>query len=304
MDKNNYSLEEKKELQKQLKLITEDDAKKDYLKLVEEAKNITNTMKRTGLKIVNFFTEVERLNTIGKENMCFYDIYYNRFNLPWKYIDNVLENYYKINRKEATIKNWKSIQQLYFGSITIFKPLIAIEIYKKFNPNTILDFTMGWGGRLIGACVLNIPKYIGIDLNTNLEEPYKNMKTFMGDLSKTEIELYFEDAVNFDYSKLDYDMVLTSPPYYNIELYTGTKKRSKKEWEEDFYIPIFTNTFKYLKSGGFYCLNISQKIYNDIAKKILGEAIEIIPLNKSSRFTKEKNVYKEYIYVWKKSTGL
>jgi hypothetical protein len=300
MDKNNYSLEEKKELQKQLKLITEDDVKKDYLKLVEEGKNITNTMKRTGLKIVNFFTEVERLNTIGKENMCFYDIYYNRFNLPWKYIDNVLENYYKINRKEATIKQWKSIQQLYFGSITIFKPLIAMEIYKRFNPNTILDFTMGWGGRLIGACVLNIPKYIGIDLNTNLEEPYKNMKTFMGDLSKTEIELYFEDAVNFDYSKLDYDMVLTSPPYYNIELYNGTKKRSKKEWEEDFYIPIFTNTFKYLKSGGFYCLNISQKIYNDIAKKILGEAIELIPLNKSSRFTKEKNIYKEYIYVWKK----
>jgi hypothetical protein len=300
MDKNNYSLEEKKELHNQLKLITEDDAKKDYLKLVKEAKNITNTMKRTGLKIVDFFTEVERLNTIGKNNMCFYDIYYNRFNLPWKYIDNVLENYYKTNRKEATIKNWKSIQQLYFSSITIFKPLIAIEIYNKFNPNTILDFTMGWGGRLIGACVLNIPKYIGIDLNTNLEEPYKNMKTFMGDLSKTEIELYFEDAVNFDYSKLDYDMVLTSPPYYNIELYTGTKKRSKKEWEEDFYIPIFTNTFKYLKSGGFYCLNISQKIYNNIAKKILGEAIELIPLNKSSRFTKEKNVYREYIYVWKK----
>jgi len=123
----------------------------------------------------------------------------------------------------------------------------------------------------------------------------------MMDLSKTEIELYFEDAVNFDYSKLDYDMVFTSPPYYNLELYSGTKKRSKKEWEEDFYTPIFTNTFKYLKNGGFYCLNISQKIYNDIAKKILGEANELILLKKSPRFKKEKENYKEYIYVWKKN---
>jgi hypothetical protein len=105
----------------------------------------------------------------------------------------------------------------------------------------------------------------------------------------------------FDYSKLDYDMVFTSPPYYNLELYSGTKKRSKKEWEEDFYTPIFTNTFKYLKSGGFYCLNISQKIYNDIAKKILGEANELILLKKSPRFKKEKENYKEYIYVWKKN---
>jgi len=296
-----YSLEEKKELQKQLNLITEDDAKKDYLKLVEEAKNITNTMKRVGSKIVNFFTEVERMNTIGKHNMCFYDIYYNRLNIPWKSLDNILEKYYKTNRKDATIKHWKVIQRLYFGSISIFRPLIAIDIYKKFNPNTILDFTMGWGGRLVGACALNIPKYIGIDLNTNLEEPYKNLKTFMMDLSKTEIELYFEDAVNFDYSKLDYDMVFTSPPYYNLELYSGTKKRSKKEWEEDFYTPIFTNTFKYLKNGGFYCLNISQKIYNDIAKKILGEANELILLKKSPRFKKEKENYKEYIYVWKKN---
>jgi hypothetical protein len=35
----------------------------------------------------------------------------------------------------------------------------------------------------------------------------------------TRVKLMFKSALDVDYSKLEYDMVLTSPPYYDIEVY-------------------------------------------------------------------------------------
>ena len=137
--------------------------------------------------------------------------------------------YYGYTRENAPIKVWKNVFRLYFGSISIFKPIVAMYIYNKFNPKSILDMTMGWGGRLVGACALDIEKYTGIEINSNLYKPYKNMLKFLCGKTKTKVKLFFEDAVKFDYSKIDYDLVLTSPPYYNIEIYRKNKKMSKED---------------------------------------------------------------------------
>ena len=66
-------------------------------------------------------------------------------------------------------------------------------------------------------------------------------------LTETKIELIFKDALKVDYSKIDYDLVLTSPPYYNTEIYKGTKKMDKENWNNNFYKPLFTKTFANLK---------------------------------------------------------
>ena len=172
-----------------------------------------------------------------------------------------------------------------------------MNIYIRFRPKSILDFTMGWGGRLLGACALDIPYYIGIDINKNLKQPYNDMIKLLKNYSKTNIKIIFNDALKVDYSKLNYDLVLTSPPYYNIELYTGTKKQSIEEWNNNFYIPLFTNTYKYLQTNGYYCLNIPNNIYNNICIKLFGKSKYKIPLIKKSR---NINNYEEYIYIWQK----
>jgi DNA modification methylase len=155
---------------------------------------------------------------------------------------------------------------------------------------------MEWGGRLIGACALNIPNYIDIDINENLKEPYEKMTRELNKYSNTEIHLFFQDALTIDYSKFKYDMVFTSPPYYNIEIYNGTHKRSKQEWNNNFYIPLITNTWKYLQKGGHFCFNVPQNIYEDICVPLLGKAHLFEPLI----LTKRGNGinYKEYIYIW------
>jgi hypothetical protein len=59
--------------------------------------------------------------------------------------------------------------------------------------------TMGWCGRLVGACALDIEKYTGIEINSNLYKPYKNMLKFLCAKTKTKVKLlFFEDAVKFD----------------------------------------------------------------------------------------------------------
>ena len=175
---------------------------------------------------------------------------------------------------------------------------MSMEVYCKFRPKVaVLDPTMGWGGRLVGACALDLPKYIGIDSNKELDMPYREMSAFLQKTTKTKIELFFQDALTVDYTQLDYDMVFTSPPYYNIEVYSGMKEKTKEEWNADFYKPLFERTWKSMRSPGYYCLNIPSEVYDSACVPILGKSWKKILLKKRGRGV---NGYEEYIYVWKK----
>jgi len=172
-----------------------------------------------------------------------------------------------------------------------------MEIYTKYKPSCILDFCAGWGGAAVAASALNIPKYIGIEINNALIEPYNNLVNFLKERSKTEIQMIFESALTIDYSKLDYDLVFTSPPYYFIQKYENNKEySSKKEMDEKFYIPLFSKTYANLKSNGIYALNINKEVYENVCVKLFGEAHDSFPYKKSKR----QNNYHEIVYVWKK----
>jgi hypothetical protein len=285
------------EISKQIKSISEIDINKEF----ERLKSNTNLKPNTnvGNKIVDYFTFEERLNTIGKEKINFYTFFKDISKyLEKTYIKNMIKWADKNNRYSDNLyKKYYFIFCLYFGCISIFKPIRAIEIFKQFNPKSVLDPTMGWGGRLVGACVCNIPNYIGIDMNTNLREPYKKMSDFLKTKSTTNIDLHFEDILSIDLSKFKYDMVLTSPPYYNLEVYSNnTKYKSVKEWNESFYKPFVERTYKHLDKNGFYILNISTKVFKYI-KTILGEPFLKIPFVKS----KKNNNYNEFFYIWNKT---
>jgi hypothetical protein len=214
-----------------------------------------------------------------------------------EYIKKLI-NYQKGDDKQVALYR---VFKLHCGSIGLFKPLNAMEVYKRFKPRSVLDFCLGWGSELVGATALDVPNFIGIDLNKSLKEPYLRMTKLLKQIgSKTKIKLMFKDALKVDYSKLDYDMVLTSPPYYNVELYNGTKQRTEEEWEEEFYIPIFTETYKHLKKGGHYALNVPQKIYESVCLDLFGPADIKMPLKKKAHPKNKltKKGYDEYIYVW------
>jgi hypothetical protein len=245
---------------------------------------------------VNYYTFRARLETQG-HTVNFWEMLRKKPMLQQKqYIINLLQHYKDTKSTKNESQLWFIIFRLYFGAANIFRPAIAMDIYCRFKPKSVLDMTMGWGGRLVAAAALNIPRYTGIDLNPDLKKPYEEMVKVLHQHSTTKIDLRFMNALNVDYSKISYDMVLTSLPYYNRETYKGSKKMEKEQWDKDFYTPLIEKTWKHLTPKGHYCLNIPEEIYDDVAKKIMGKAKLFIPLDKSKRTTDEK--YKEYIYVW------
>lgn len=298
-EKGKTGKREKKILATKIKNISEEEAIRDYNNLTKaDLTKVTNET-RIGNKFVDYFTFPERLETIGIKGMNYFEFRKDTEYHKKKYIQNLLK-YQKGDDKDIALYR---IFKLHCGSIGLFKPLTAMEIYSRFEPTSVLDFTMGWGGRLVGACALNIPNYIGIDSNQQLKEPYREMTQMLKRLkTKTKIKLMFKDALAVDYSKLDYDFVLTSPPYYNLEIYENMDARTEEEWVTEFYAPLFSETFRYLKRGGYYALNIPKKVYEGVCLDLFGRANIKIPLKKKShpKNTLTERDYTEFIYVWAK----
>jgi len=164
------------------------------------------------------------------------------------------------------------------GSIVMFKSVTAKYIYKKYGATRVLDPTAGWGGRMLGAWSLGID-YVGIDTNDEMKPAYDGMINFLmnkttsfgNDLftvdNKSKLSMIWASCLAVDYSKIDYDFVLTSPPYINMELYKKMKPwENDKIFYEDFFIPLFNKCVNNIKKGGKVCFNISPKMYNDALK--------------------------------------
>jgi len=273
----------------------DDDAIDDFIRLQNIDLEETSSLSRIGLKFMDFYTYIERLNTVGSKGISFYTFlndfqeYYNN----WPCIKRL---YDKLQFKHScNVKCAKEIFQLYFGSINAFRPVVAMKIYDRFKPTSILNVCSGWGGFLVGACAMNIPKITTIDSNFELDIPYQDMKTALSKYSCTEIDCIFNDALNVDFSKISYDMAICSPPYYNTEIYSFMHSYNYKfAWNILFYRPLFTKLCDHLEPGGTMVFNIPIEIYVNVLMPLLGDANEKILLSKYGR----NNSYKEYNYVY------
>jgi predicted RNA methylase len=268
-------------------------------------KNGTNNMadlsplSRVGNNIVDYFTFKQRLETRGKYNVNFYEFVANIDTFKKKkFIQNMLTYYKDVKNKNNTKTEYTVLKEVYnicISAINIMRPLTCMEIYKRFNTKRALNFCAGWGGSTIAAAALNLEAFYGLEINSDLKTPYDNMVPYLKTKSQTNIEIFICDAATFDYSTLIYDTVFASPPYYFIEKYANNAQyESKKDMDEKFYKPAFIKSYTGLQTGGHFIINICKEVYDNVLKKILGEAHEIFPLKKSKR----QNEHTEMVYVW------
>jgi 16S rRNA G966 N2-methylase RsmD len=297
---------EKETIAKKIKNISIIDIEREMEKLIEIGNKASEISPRCriGNNIVDYFTFTQRLETKGKYNVSFFEFIQNIDEFKKKkFIRNMLE-YYTTTKNKNNTKNefvvFKEVYNICISAINIIRPLVYMEIYSKYQPACVMDFCAGWGGAAVAACVLDIPKYIGIEINHHLKEPYRNLTEYLGKKkgSKTEIEMIFDDALKVDYTKYKYDLVFTSPPYYFIQKYeNNTNYISKKDMDEQFYKPLFTKTYNGLQIGGYYIINVCKEVYDNVLVSLLGEAHDKYPYKKSKR----QNEYQEMVYVWKKT---
>jgi hypothetical protein len=303
MQPEKFTEQEKEHIAKQIKNITFDMVESEMNNLIQLDKSACNLSPRSriGNNIVDYFTFVHRLETKGKYNINFYEFIVNIEEFKKKkFIQTMLTYYDEIKNKNNTKNKYVVLKETYnicISAINIIRPLNYMEIYTKYNAKTVLDFCAGWGGAAVAASALNLDKYIGIEINTNLTNPYIKLIEYLNHKSKTEIEMYFDDALNINYDNIEYDTVFTSPPYYFIQKYKNNiEYKCKKDMDELFYKPVFKKTYDGLQKGGTYIINVCKEVYENVLQKLFGDAHEIFDLKKSKR----QNDYTEIVYVWHK----
>jgi tRNA1(Val) A37 N6-methylase TrmN6 len=123
-----------------------------------------------------------------------------------------------------------------------------------------LDISAGWGDRLLAAMSLDMD-YLGYDPNLELQAGYQQMiAMFAGSTQCQVIPAPFEQA-SIDSEK--YDVVLTSPPFFDLEVYTNQAGQSivsfptLSEWMVNFMFVALRKAWAGLKIGGYLILHLS-----------------------------------------------
>jgi tRNA1(Val) A37 N6-methylase TrmN6 len=304
MIKETYTNKEKLEIAKHIKNISLEDIEEDMNKLIKIGNKAEMISKRSqiGNNVVDYFTFVKRLETKGKYDVNYFEFLVNLDTFrEKKFIQTMLKYYEDVKNKNKTKHEYKVLKEVYnicISAINIMRPLNCMEIYVYFNAKRVLNFCAGWGGSAVATAALNLDAYYGVEINTELKEPYDNMVTYLRTKSNTNFSIHFGDAAQFDYSTMDYDTVFTSPPYYFIEKYANNiGYKSKKDMDNNFYKPAFSKSYLHLKKGGYFIINICKEVYDNILKNLFGEAHFIFPLKKSKR----QNNYTEIVYAWRKN---
>lgn len=211
----------------------------------------------------------------------------------------------------------KSLKAFGAQGVSNFRPTIAKWVYEKFCPKDgiVLDPCAGYGGRLLGFLSSGAKKYFGVDpnedsFNGNMKMAEKILSLFP---TKKSVEL---SLMPFEEYQPDvyFDLVFTSPPYFNVEKYDDFNKTQSYVrypeydlWVNGFLKTLIERSHMFLKKGGHFVINTGSPITQDV-ERIASECFGCLPTVYSMRLSKilgngekvNKSHKTEPIFVWKK----
>tara|TARA_Y100000296_G_scaffold23893_1_gene28264 strand:+ start:4689 stop:5909 length:1221 start_codon:yes stop_codon:yes gene_type:complete len=162
-----------------------------------------------------------------------------------------------------------------------FKPNVAKCVYDYFESKTILDFSAGWGDRLAGFYASNHGEhYVGIDPRKENHSIYNEQVEFyennIGWFEASKMsEFICSPAEDIDYTKWAnyFDLVFTSPPYFNVERYSyddtqsWVRYKNVEGWNKYFLHRTLKKIWDSIKPGGYLLVNISDVNASSGSKK-------------------------------------
>lgn len=144
-----------------------------------------------------------------------------------------------------------------------------------------LDPSSGWGDRLISAIKLNIKEYYGTDPSNCMEPVYKQIINELANRDNTYqvTKTGFENHLIYRKNKINrlrkFDLVFTSPPFYDKEIYENTNTqsihntKSAQDWFNNFLLEYIKNGFRHLKHNGIFILYIESHKDSDFIDKLI-----------------------------------
>lgn len=145
-----------------------------------------------------------------------------------------------------------------------FRPVILLGLIRLLKSKSVLDFSSGWGDRLIAAIAAEV-RYVGVDPNTKLVASYRKIIERFVPTGKQ--DMYTMIPEPFQTCSLPegekYDLVFTSPPYFDLEVYSNDTTQSYfagqslNSWLITFLFPSLTKAWNALNINGTMCININ-----------------------------------------------
>lgn len=158
---------------------------------------------------------------------------------------------------------------------SFYRPHLAKQIIIDTNKfrGTLFDPCAGWGGRMLGTVAAGW-EYIACEPNITTYNHLLEIIDFLGISNVVTLHnIPYEDfSIN---SLSDIDVVLTSPPYFDLEIYDSTtnqsyvKFNSQENWMTNWYLPMVENNLSILSDDGISCYNVMNGKCVDIVEKTI-----------------------------------
>lgn len=140
---------------------------------------------------------------------------------------------------------------------SFYRPHFAKQIIEEHSDKlrgVLFDPCAGWGGRMLGTAAAGWDYYScepNVDTYKNLQQMIQHIKPqTVTDIANLPVE-------DFDIEGLPpIDIVLTSPPYFNLEVYTKGDTQSYNrhstyaEWRDDWLVPLINRCLNKLEHSG------------------------------------------------------
>lgn len=194
---------------------------------------------------------------------------------------------------------------------SVFRPAVAKYVYQTYCPSggVTWDPCAGYGGRLMGAQAAGVGRYIATDVEPLTAQGNKRLAEALGYGDR--VEIHEARAESFD-PGVPLDLVFTSPPYFDLEVYGSESKKAARDygsasgWVRHFLTPVISTAFKRLKEGGHLALNLPFRPVGGLrldlaAEKVAEEAgFEALPSVYLPLRSKTKSGKKEPVLIWHK----
>jgi hypothetical protein len=195
--------------------------------------------------------------------------------------DNITKAFKSLDKPNRTVNsNFSEFKRaIKFNPVTIYSPIMTKSIAKELDCRTVFDPCIGWGGRMVGiTCLGKDHHYTGCEPFT---KTFKGLEGIVKDLGlENQVKLY-NSPVETIIEELDdkrFDMCLTSPPYFDLEVYSHEDTQSIKnyktyeEWIDGFIKPIIEFVCKNVDK--YSCWSV-KNIKTDKKYNLLDDVIRI-----------------------------
>jgi predicted RNA methylase len=139
---------------------------------------------------------------------------------------------------------------------TVYRPILAKGIVDFCKAKKVLDCSIGWGGRMLGTLALDDTTFEGCEPCSATHQGLVDMATMLGLSDRVKLHRAGAEDVLPTLPSGAYDLMLTSPPYFDLEVYSHEDTQSIKkfptweQWCDGFLEPVLREVLRCLKDDG------------------------------------------------------